>query len=404
MKRKRPKIQTTVKIVTMLQADWLVAPFTKAVVTALGAGNIKFVGGAVRDTLLGLEVADIDAATVHKPAETMALLKAASIKVIPTGLKHGTVTAVQGGQTIEITTLRIDTETDGRHAEVAFTTDWLEDAKRRDFTFNALYTAPDGSLFDPFEGLIDLKAGTVRFIGDAGERIEEDALRILRFFRFYGKYGKGEPNVEAMAACSAKRTMLARLSVERVRDELLKILAQPSPDEVLALMEQCGVLQKIFGNRYSSEKITAFIHSGAQLNAPNNPLVRLYLLGQPSLNAVASTRKFKLSNDERRFLVRLEEMQSGPCPKAEREIHQSIYKYGADVVRACAVGEDAELYRLIARVCGSWTVPQMPVQGSDLLRAGWDAGPNVGACLKDMEARWIESDFSLSKSQLLDSI
>ena len=388
----------------MHQAEWLAAPFTKAVVAALGAENIKFVGGAVRDTLLGLGVADIDAATPLKPAETMALLNAANIKVIPTGLKHGTVTAVQGRQTIEITTLRIDTETDGRHAEVAFTTDWFEDAKRRDFTFNALYAGPDGDLFDPFEGVADLKAGVVRFIGNASDRIEEDALRILRFYRFFGKYGQGVPNAEAVAACSEKRKMLTRLSVERVRDELMKIMAQTNPEEVITLMERCGALQEIFGANYSSEKIMAFIANEIQLNAPVNLFVRLYLLGQPSLDAVAAARKFKLSNEERRFLVRFEKLQSGPHPKTEKEIHKVVYVYGADAVRACAVGWDAERYRLTVEVCDSWAVPQLPVQGSDLLGMGWDAGPKVGKCLKDLENHWVESDFLLSKTQLLDMI
>ena len=391
-------------MVTMLQAEWLAAPFTKAVVAALGAENIKFVGGAVRDTLLGLAAADIDAATIHTPEQALALLNDAGIKVIPTGLKHGTVTAVQQGQTIEITTLRVDTETDGRHAEVAFTTDWLEDAKRRDFTFNALYAAPDGSLIDPFDGQADLKAGVVRFIGNAEMRIEEDALRILRFFRFYGKYGIGVPNAEAMAACSAKRNMLARLSVERVRDELLKIMALPRPMGVVALMEKSGILQEIFGATYASQNIEAFSISENQLDAPINPLIRFFLLGKPSLDAVAAARKFKLSNHERRFLVKLEKMQDRPRAKTDREIRQSIYLYGADVVRACAVGPDAELYKLAIRVCDDWQVPTMPVQGSDLLKAGWQAGPNIGQCLKGLESSWVESDFSLTKAQLLSMI
>ena len=388
----------------ILQADWLETPFIKAVVAALGAGNIKFVGGAVRDTMLELAVADIDAATTHKPTETMALLKAANIKVIPTGLKHGTVTAVQGTETIEITTLRIDTETDGRHAEVAFTTDWLEDARRRDFTFNALYAAPSGKIFDPFEGVADLKAGTVRFIGDAEMRIEEDALRILRFFRFYGKYGKGRPNARALAACHEKLGMLACLSVERVRDELLKILGQVNPVDVITLMERAGVLKNIFGAEYSSEKVATFVAGENRLKSPINALVRLYLLAQPTVGAAAVARKFKLSNEQRQFLVKFETMQGGASPNTQKEIHQAIYRFGADVVRACAVCTEPAVFEQTIRICDSWHVPMLPVKGSDLLGLGWEPGPQMGQCLKGLEAHWIESDFNLSKAQLLEMI
>ncbi|MCG8506772.1 MAG: CCA tRNA nucleotidyltransferase, partial [Sphingomonadales bacterium] len=208
-----------------LEAPWLADAAVTRVVAALGANNCRFVGGAVRNTLLGEPVTDIDIATRLEPDAVIARLEAAEIKAVPTGLKHGTVTAVAEGHAIEVTTLRHDVETDGRHAKVAFTDDWQADAARRDFTFNALYAAPDGTLYDYFGGLDDLKAGHVRFIGDAEARITEDALRILRFFRFHAHYGAGGMDAAGLDACAALAGRLDILSVERVRDELLKLLA-----------------------------------------------------------------------------------------------------------------------------------------------------------------------------------
>jgi len=397
----------TVKTVTTLQAEWLVEPFTKSVVAALGDNNVKFVGGAVRDTLLRKPAADIDAATVHKPEEVMALLKAANIKVVPTGLKHGTVTAVEGAKTIEITTLRVDVETDGRHAEVAFTTDWLEDAKRRDFTFNALYSAPDGSLYDPFDGLADLRAGLVRFIGNAKDRIEEDALRILRFFRFFGRYGKGSPDAEALAACGEKKQMLGRLSIERVRDELLKIVALPDPLPVVKLMASCGILQEIYGPEFCEAQLEAFLQSEKTSEVdrlPYLPLLRFYILAPASLGAAGVSKTFRLSNEDRRFLLKFEDMRARGCPDTIQQIHEAIYLFGAQTVRARAIGCDRDEFSQISTECEAWQVPVMPVNGQDLLAVGWEPGPEMGKCLKQLEQLWIESDFNLDRKELLATL
>ena len=392
------------KTVTILQADWLHTPFVQGIVTALGADNIKFVGGAVRDTLLGRAVADIDAATRHKPQQTIKLLNAAGIKTIPTGLKHGTITAVLGRKTVEITTLRVDVETDGRHAEVAFTKDWQEDAARRDFTFNALYAAPDGTVFDPFGGLDDLKAGKVRFIGDATARIEEDALRIMRFFRFFGRYGQGEPDVAAVAACTDKRQMLAQLSIERIRDELLKIMALPQQQLPLGPMGKCGLLQEIYGSEFQAARIEAFLEGEDRSGAEINALLRFYFLAPSSLGAAGIAKKFKLSGEDRKFLLSFDRLQRQPAPQTENELHRAIYSFGAAAVRARAVGLSNELYKQTVGVCDSWQAPELPVRGRDLLALGWEPGPEMGACLARLESQWLESGFRLSRDQLLDLV
>ncbi|WP_367183013.1 CCA tRNA nucleotidyltransferase, partial [Ferrovibrio sp.] len=225
----------------------MVAEPTRRVMAALGAGGatVRFVGGCVRDAILGLRPDDIDLATPETPDVVIKRLQKAKLKAVPTGMAHGTVTAVAPPGTFQVTTLRRDIATDGRHAEVLFGTDWAEDAQRRDFTINALYADVDGRLHDFTGGRADLAAGIVRFIGDPGRRVAEDYLRVLRFFRFHARFAKGEPDSASLAACAAAKDRLGRLSGERVRDELLKILALPNAAAALRLMEQSGVLQAL---------------------------------------------------------------------------------------------------------------------------------------------------------------
>src|SRR6185437_3989474 len=221
---------------------WVDDAGTRAVLAALGAegGTARFVGGCVRDTLLGRPIGDIDIATPLTPDRVLARLKAAGIKAVPTGLVHGTVTAVTPQRHLEITTLRRDVETDGRHARIAFTADWAADAARRDFTMNALYLDADGNLFDPMGGLADLRAGRVRFVGDAATRIREDVLRLLRFYRFHAQLGRGTADPTARAACHALAALLPSLSGERIAAETLKLLAAADPIPTLALMAEDG--------------------------------------------------------------------------------------------------------------------------------------------------------------------
>jgi len=385
----------------MRQAEWLEAPFTKAIVEALGADNVKFVGGAVRDTLLGWDVADVDAATRHEPQKTTLLLENSGIKVIPTGLKHGTVTAVSDKQTMEITTLRVDVETDGRHAEVAFTEDWLADAKRRDFTINAIYLEPGGRLFDPLHGGDDLQVGMVRFIGTANDRIEEDTLRILRFFRFFGRYGKGEPDAKALAACTAKKHLLAKLSIERVRDELLKIIALQNVTHVVAQMLQCGVLEEIFGQNFRVNGFEQFIRHEKHCDAPVDQMLRFHVLARSVFNARELAEKFKLSNNDRQFLCGFEKAREEKCFCDEQGIRRFIYCYGTRITLALAISEDKKLYDVSAQLCETWTIPIMPVGGQDLLNLGNEPGAALGLQLKELESQWIASDFLLSRQELL---
>ena len=221
----------------------MTAPATRAVTEALSAegATVRFVGGCVRDAVLGRDAKDVDIATPDPPETVIALLEAAGLKAVPTGIAHGTVTAVADGTPFEVTTLRHDVETDGRHAKVAFTDDWVADAARRDFTLNALYCDADGALYDPVGGIEDARRGRVRFVGDARARIEEDALRLLRFFRFHAHYGRGEADATALAACRELAPLLANLSGERLRDETLKLLAAPESAPVVALMIDMGV-------------------------------------------------------------------------------------------------------------------------------------------------------------------
>ena len=227
--------------------SWVTAQETQDIMRALNTGAVPgalFVGGCVRNLLLSRPVTDIDIATTHKPAESQALLEAAGIKVIPTGIDHGTVTAVIGQRSFEVTSLRRDVETDGRRAVVAFTTDWLEDAQRRDFTMNTLLMGSDGAVYDPLgRGLTDLEAGRVIFVGEAGARIAEDLLRILRFFRFHAYYGSGAPDTAALQACQNAAGSIAELSRERVTQEFFKILEAPGAGDVLALMLEHDVLR-----------------------------------------------------------------------------------------------------------------------------------------------------------------
>ena len=229
------------------RAPWLPAADTRAVLEALMADGkpARLVGGCVRDALAGRPVTDVDIATPETPPRVIDLLRAAGLKAVPTGVEHGTVTAVVRGKPFEVTTLRRDVTTDGRHAVVAFTDDWTEDAARRDFTMNALSADPDGRVHDPFDGVADLAAGRVRFVGEARARIREDVLRILRFFRFHAHYGKGAPDADGLAACRELAPLLPRLSAERVATELLKLLKAPDAAATVRMMREAGILAPI---------------------------------------------------------------------------------------------------------------------------------------------------------------
>ena len=384
---------------TNLKADWLNSSAVERVVNALGVGAIKFVGGAVRDTLAGRHVSDIDAATIHKPETTMTLLEEADIKAIPTGLKHGTVTAVSSGVHIEITTLRVDVETDGRHAEVAFTESWLEDAKRRDFTINSLYCAPDGELFDPFGGVDDLKAARVRFIGNAEARIKEDALRIMRFFRFTARYGQVEPDAEGMNACSNLRSMIGGLSIERVRDEFLKMMALQNFMQPIRAMQRAGILGQIYGADFDHSAIEKLSTCEERCGVTADALARFYLLSQGVLSATEAAKKFHLSNADKNRIHSLEALRQEA--RDDVSVERLLYIYSPWAVGQYFICEGSSLYTRYADVIKEWSKPVFPIQGKDLLALGFKAGPALGARMKELEQTWIESEFKLSREELL---
>ena len=292
-------------------ARWLDKPGIRRLLDALGAGDgsARFVGGAVRDALLGIEGEDLDLATTLTPDEVTRRLAAKHIKAVPTGIEHGTITAVSSGTVVEVTTLRSDVSTDGRRASVAFTADWAQDAARRDFTINALYADPlTGEVLDPVGGEADIRARRVRFIGDPLSRIAEDHLRILRFFRFHARFGDGVPDVAALAACAARANDLMALSRERIADELLKLLALPDPSPTVTTMQQCGIFAPVIPELVADPGIAvaALAHAEQAAAIPPDPLRRLaaMLPRDPALAERIAVR-LKLSKKARKRLPRL---------------------------------------------------------------------------------------------------
>lgn len=389
-----------------LKAPWLADAAVEKVVAALGAQNCRFVGGAVRNTLLGEPVTDIDIATRLEPDAAMARLEAAGIKAVPTGIKHGTVTAVADGHAIEVTTLRHDVETFGRHAKVAFTDDWQADAARRDFTINALYAAPDGTLHDYFGGLDDLKAGHVRFIGDAEARITEDALRILRFFRFHAHYGEGGMDAAGLDACRALAGRLDILSVERVRDELLKLLAAPDPVPTLQAMHRAKVLRHVLPEFADFERVMILVDVARRLDRVD-PIRRLAaLLPQDPETVAHAAERLKLSNAQTKRLDAMAAAEPDVAPSMDdTALRQALYRYGAEPVidRAllAATVDDVAALETLVRNAESWQRPTLPVTGVDLKALGYREGQGLGSTLKRLEEVWIESGFALSREALV---
>lgn len=388
-------------------APWMADAATAKVVHALQAGgaDVRFVGGCVRDTVLNRPVADIDIATPELPEAVMAGLVAAGLKAIPTGIKHGTVTAVAGGRPFEITTLRRDVETDGRHAVVDFTDDWAADAHRRDFTMNALSLTPGGDLFDYATGLADLEAGCVRFMGVAEDRIREDVLRVLRFYRFHAHYGRGAPDGEAVAACRTLADLIPGLSAERVRTELMKLLAAPDPAPVVERMRGDGVLTQILPEAEPSERLAAL----AKLETGPDPVRRLAALLPPDPEAVPDlAARLRLSNRDRDRLAAIAKAAPGFSPPGDDKARRAaLYRLGRqtfeDLVHLDAADGRTSSAALAAHLvtAEAWRRPVLPVNGQDLIAAGLEKGPAVGEALKSLEEIWIGSDFQIGKPDLL---
>ena len=377
----------------LTQQPWLTAASSRLVLGALAndGATPRFVGGCVRDGLLGRASTDLDIAIDQLPEDSMRLLEAAAIKVIPTGLKHGTITALAKGQHFEITTLRVDVETFGRHARVAFTDDWQLDAARRDFTINAIYTDRDGQLYDPVGGQADLAAGLVRFVGDAAQRITEDKLRILRFFRFFALYGRGGPDAAALAACAAAAPGIAGLSGERVSAEVFKLLAAANPLSSLQLMAEAGVLSQILPDGFDLDGLA---------RSDNDPLRRLSAIA--SAGAAAIAKRLRLSKQQASRLNFLIDPPAKLSPEIARPaLRQLLYDHGANQISDLALQQGVP--ELLPRIDEA-TPPPFPLKGSDALALGMHAGPEIGNILRSLEDEWRANDFAASRDELLAAL
>ncbi|WFR94211.1 CCA tRNA nucleotidyltransferase [Rhizobium tumorigenes] len=386
-------------------------------------GEARIVGGAVRNSLMGLDVADIDVATTLLPDAVVARAKAAGIRAVPTGIAHGTVTLVIDGKPFEVTTLRRDVETDGRHAEVAFSTDWQADAERRDLTINALYATATGEVIDLVGGLADIETRTIRFIGEPATRIAEDHLRILRFFRFFAFYGTGRPDAAGLRACAGARATLASLSAERIWSEMKKLLGAPDPGRALLWMRQISVLTDILPEteKWGIDAIPALVSTERALGWSPDPLLRLASIVPPDADRLAKLAiRLRLSKAE---AARLATWAAAPVVDDEisdAAFQRLLYGHGAEgirtrlklalaVARGKAEGDFAEMART-ARIgklldrAGGWQKPVFPVSGADALKAGIAAGPRVGEVLGDLERQWVDENFATDKATLLSRL
>ncbi|MEL6858591.1 MAG: CCA tRNA nucleotidyltransferase [Pseudomonadota bacterium] len=387
-----------------LSADWLEAASTGKIVAALEAarpGSARFVGGCVRNTLMGRPVDDMDIATQLQPEETLAALQAHEIRAIPTGIEHGTVTAIVAGEPFEITSLRRDVETDGRRAVVAFTEDWAEDAQRRDFRMNALYAAPDGEVFDPIGGGIeDALAGRVIFIGEADARLREDYLRILRFFRFNAWYGAGIDE-SGLAACARQRSGLQKIARERIWKELKKLLAAPMPRVAVQAMAESGVLDEILPEHRGLDILHDLELTEQLTGVQPDPMLRLEALLPRSAMAVQHTQAaLRLSNDEAaRLTMWAAENLPNPVGMSARELRATLYWHGKQAVLDRALMAGADIRDLLAAI-RSWRRPDFPIGGDDALAIGL-SGKAIGEALSRVAEAWVESDFYLERDALL---
>lgn len=377
---------------------WLTAPQTVAVLDALEAagGEGRFVGGCVRDALIGRPVADIDIATPMTPQAVVDAVTRAGLKAVPTGIEHGTVTVVSSGRPYEVTTLRRDVTTDGRRATVAFTEDWAEDAARRDFRLNALYADRTGAVFDPTgEGVADAEAGRIVFVGEPERRIREDYLRILRFFRFRAWFGRGEPDRAALAACSALKDGIAQLSAERISAELIKLLSAPDPRAAVHLMADTGVLFEVLPWAGDASMFLPMIQ------IDRDPILRLSSLlpGDPDVVREAA-EKLRLSNAQKARLIEAlpDEVEVTPS-MGERAARAALYRLGRQAFRDrlmrswAADTAQAEAANGLLALADGWTRPSFPISGADLKAAGMSPSPAMGRILSDLEAWWVGEDF-----------
>ncbi|MFT4254100.1 MAG: CCA tRNA nucleotidyltransferase [Caulobacter sp.] len=404
---------------TIGKAPWMEWPETKAVIAALEAkgrpGCARFVGGCVRNTLMGKPVDDIDIATTLTPDQVIEALGEAGLKAIPTGVDHGTVTAVAKKIPFEITTLRRDVSTDGRRAVVAFTHAWEEDAQRRDFRFNALYVDGEGRLYDPTgHGVQDAKDGKVVFVGEPMTRIREDYLRILRFFRFQAWYGKGEPDAKALAACKALKGLVSGRAAERTQKELLKLLAADDPRPALRLMAATGVLGAILPFVKSLGRLDGLVSIETEQLFENDVELRLAaLIPDDAALARELAERLRLSNALKERLVEA----VGTSPRivswmSPREARRAVYALGlrtfTDRVKLAWANSTRPAttpqWRALLALAETWDPPSFPLTGEEVMRAGVGKGPLVGEVMREVEIWWIDQDFIEDKLSVIERL
>lgn len=407
-----------------IEAPWLKEASLQKLLAVLSEGGeeARVAGGAVRNALLGQPVSDVDVATTTVPDETIRRAQEAGFRIALTGYDHGTVMVISSDHSFEVTTLRADVETDGRHAKVAFGRDWKADAERRDFTINAIYAKADGELVDFVGGIKDIESGTLRFIGDAQERIQEDYLRILRFFRFFAWYGQGRPDAQGLKACVQLRDGMRTLSAERVWSELKKLLTARDPSRALLWMRQTGVLTVILpeSEKWGIDTIHGLVEAEKGLGWEPEALLRLAAIVPPDAKRIsAMAKRLRLSKSEAALL---DGWAAAPTPQsdmADDAFRKLLYRQTAKGLEwrlklalvsarsravegdANALGHAAGLQRLL-KIATSWNKPKFPVSGKDLLALGFEPGETVGQTLNRLEERWVESGFTLERETLLD--
>ncbi|MBP0439368.1 CCA tRNA nucleotidyltransferase [Tianweitania sediminis] len=396
------------------RAAFLDHPGLRALLAALTAdgGEARVAGGAVRDALLGRPVGDIDVATTVLPRETLRRAEAAGLRAIPTGLEHGTITVVAEGLPVEVTTLRSDIETDGRHAKVVFGRDWQADAKRRDFTINGLYAEADGTVVDLVNGVADLDKRVLRFIGEPEQRIREDYLRVLRFFRFFAWYGEGRPDAGGLKACARLKDGVSGLSAERIWSEMRKLLSAPDPSRALLWMRTTGVLSLVIPEteKWGIDAIHGMVRAEQAHGWAPDPLLRLAAVIPPTAERVMSLEeRLRLSKAEAR---RLHGWADAPVPaETSAALARQIHTVGREglvdrlklqIAADAANGTDIQAKLALLDYAKTWDLPVLPVTGADLVAAGFAPGPALGKELKRLEAEWLASDFQLDKAALLE--
>ncbi len=388
---------------------WMTALSTNAVMDALDAdgGGARFVGGAVRNALLGEKVGDIDIATPLTPDEVIRRLTRAGLGAVPTGIAHGTITAISSGKPFEITTLRRDVSTDGRRATIAFTDRWDEDASRRDFTMNAIYAARDGTLFDPTGGQVDIAERRVRFVGDAATRIREDYLRALRLFRFHAWYGRGPIDATALAAARTEKAGLKTLSGERVQKELFRLLQAPDPIPTLQTMESAGILAEILPQPLSIARLSAIRTLLAARGRHPIPAVSLMAMLPNEEAARRASTDLRLSNADRDRLMHIAKRDDGiEASLSQQAARHLIYRLGAArfedelLLEASETPHDSRWDVLLSEA-ENWKAPKFPLDGRDAMDAGASEGPAIGRSLKAVEEWWAAENFAPTRPALL---